>query len=163
MSIPDIPLSLDSEGRQSRLSSSMLVSSTDASSRTASNPPRPSSRNEIPTAKRLKLSSTTISAEFKPVIVTGANKGIGLAIVQRLLDETTDTFVFLGSRSLERGEAALKTVLSADTKGRASVLQIDVSDEKSIEKAVESVKVPDEPMLLVLQYYNTIRFDSNKL
>ncbi|GAB5371181.1 hypothetical protein AAMO2058_001557100 [Amorphochlora amoebiformis] len=140
MSIPDIPLSLDSEGRQSRLSSSMLVSSTDASSRTASNPPRPSSRNEIPTAKRLKLSSTTISAEFKPVIVTGANKGIGLAIVQRLLDETTDTFVFLGSRSLERGEAALKTVLSADTKGRASVLQIDVSDEKSIEKAVESVK-----------------------
>jgi len=77
-------------------------------------------------------------------VVTGANKGIGLGIVQRLLDETKDIYVFLGSRSLERGEAGLKKIVKNDTKSRVSVLQLDVSDENSIKKAAEAVKVPSE-------------------
>mmetsp|Transcript_12351 Transcript_12351/g.19594 ORF Transcript_12351/g.19594 Transcript_12351/m.19594 type:complete len:316 (-) Transcript_12351:140-1087(-) len=86
------------------------------------------------------MSATTIAKELKPVVVTGANKGIGLGIVQRLLDETKDIYVFLGSRSLERGEAGLKKIVKNDTKSRVSVLQLDVSDENSIKKAAEAVK-----------------------
>eukprot|EP00954_Amorphochlora_amoebiformis_P008320 646137-Amorphochlora_amoeboformis.AAC.1 len=98
------------------------------------------------------MSSTTIAKELKPVVVTGANKGIGLGIVQRLLDETKDIYVFLGSRSLERGEAGLKKIVKNDTKSRVSVLQLDVSDENSIKKAAEAVKVPSEKRI---QYTRT--------
>ena len=47
---------------------------------------------------------------MKRVVVTGANKGIGLAIVKRLLREYPDVYVYLGSRNVERGEAAIKQI-----------------------------------------------------
>ncbi len=43
---------------------------------------------------------------MRRILVTGANKGIGLAIVTALLDDYDDTFVLLGSRNLERGRSA---------------------------------------------------------
>ena len=40
----------------------------------------------------------------KVIIVTGANKGIGLAIVEALLQEVPESVLLLGSRDQARGQ-----------------------------------------------------------
>ena len=49
---------------------------------------------------------------MKKILVTGGNKGIGLAIVKRLLKEFPDTYLLLGSRDVQRGEAAVKQLVA---------------------------------------------------
>ena len=49
---------------------------------------------------------------MKKILVTGGNKGIGLAIVKLLLRDFSDTFLLLGSRDVARGQAAVKELLS---------------------------------------------------
>jgi NAD(P)-dependent dehydrogenase (short-subunit alcohol dehydrogenase family) len=70
----------------------------------------------------------------KPVaLVTGANQGIGLQIAK---DLTAHGFaVLVGSRNLERGEAAVKEV-GPD----ARALQLDVTDQASIAAAAERIR-----------------------
>ena len=70
----------------------------------------------------------------KPVaLVTGANQGIGLQIAKDLA--ARGLTVLVGSRSLERGEAAAREV------GLDSVaLQLDVTDQASITSAAERVR-----------------------
>ena len=46
----------------------------------------------------------------KRVLITGANKGIGFAISRRCLLDHEDTVVILGSRSIERGKAAIEAL-----------------------------------------------------
>jgi NAD(P)-dependent dehydrogenase (short-subunit alcohol dehydrogenase family) len=58
---------------------------------------------------------------MRRILVTGANKGIGHAIVKAILDEHADTFVYLGSRDAARGAA------SDLPKDRVAVLALDVS------------------------------------
>src|SRR5471032_2260848 len=70
----------------------------------------------------------------KPVaLVTGANQGIGLQIAKDLVGHGCT--VLVGSRSLERGEAAAKEV-GPD----AHALQLDVTDQASITAAAERVR-----------------------
>mmetsp|Transcript_30801 Transcript_30801/g.50938 ORF Transcript_30801/g.50938 Transcript_30801/m.50938 type:complete len:342 (-) Transcript_30801:177-1202(-) len=76
----------------------------------------------------------------KSFVVTGANKGIGLAIAKGLLD--AGCFVFVGSRDVERGEAAV-AALCSECPGyteRVTTLQLDVTDAASIQAAVDAVK-----------------------
>jgi NAD(P)-dependent dehydrogenase (short-subunit alcohol dehydrogenase family) len=70
----------------------------------------------------------------KPVaLVTGANQGIGLQIAKDLVAHGFT--VLVGSRNLERGEAAAKEV-GPD----AHALQLDVTDQASITAAGERVR-----------------------
>jgi len=70
----------------------------------------------------------------KPVaLVTGANKGIGLQIAKDLAAHGFT--VLVGSRNLEHGETAAKTV-GADARG----LQLDVTDPASITAAAERIR-----------------------
>ena len=70
----------------------------------------------------------------KPVaLVTGANQGIGLQIAKDLV--ARGFTVLVGSRNLERGEAAAKEV-GPD----AHALQLDVTDQASITAAAERVR-----------------------
>jgi NAD(P)-dependent dehydrogenase (short-subunit alcohol dehydrogenase family) len=70
----------------------------------------------------------------KPVaLVTGANQGIGLQIAKDLAAHGFT--VLVGSRNLERGEAAAKEV-GPD----ARALQLDVTDQASIAAAAERVR-----------------------
>ncbi len=70
----------------------------------------------------------------KPVaLVTGANQGIGLQIAKDLVAHGLT--VLVGSRNLERGEAAAKEV-GPD----AHALQLDVTDQASIAAAAERVR-----------------------
>jgi NAD(P)-dependent dehydrogenase (short-subunit alcohol dehydrogenase family) len=66
-------------------------------------------------------------------LVTGANQGIGLQIAK---DLTAHGFtVLVGSRNLERGEAAARTI-----DGDARALQLDVTDKASIAAAAERIR-----------------------
>ena len=49
---------------------------------------------------------------MKKILVTGANKGIGLGIVKKLLRDFPDTYLLLGSRDVAREEAAVREILS---------------------------------------------------
>lgn len=84
------------------------------------------------------------SANLRRIVVSGANKGIGRAIVERMLEEHDDVSVFLGSRSLDRGQAARDELLEAhpEWKGRLEVLELDVTDDVSVRAAAERVGAP---------------------
>ena len=58
-------------------------------------------------------------------LVTGANQGIGLQIAKDLAAHGFT--VLVGSRNLERGEAAARTI-----DGDARAIQLDVTDKASI-------------------------------
>lgn len=77
----------------------------------------------------------------KSVLVTGANRGIGRATVEAILDDRDDTRAFLGARSVDRGEEARDAIVAErpDAEGRVEVVQLDVADDASVEEAAESV------------------------
>lgn len=78
---------------------------------------------------------------MKRVVVTGANKGIGLAIVERILERESDAFVFVGSRDRGRGESARASIVgkNADWADRVAVLELDVSSDASVAAAARAV------------------------
>jgi hypothetical protein len=76
------------------------------------------------------------------VLVTGANRGIGLAISSLLLKSAQDVVVILACRDVAKGEVASKHLQAEDEsyKTRTEVLGLDVSDEASVQQAVAVVK-----------------------
>lgn len=78
---------------------------------------------------------------MRRVLVTGANKGIGYALVSTILDHHADTFAFLGSRDLGRGERARASLLEAhpDWAPRLAVIELDVTSADSVVRAAEQV------------------------
>ena len=78
---------------------------------------------------------------MKRILITGANKGIGLATVKKLLESYSDTYVLLGSRDLTRGKQALEGLLKNDyeLKDRIYLVQIDVEQDDSVNSAAEEV------------------------
>ena len=67
-------------------------------------------------------------------LVTGANQGIGFQIAKDLV--VNGFTVLVGSRNLERGEAAAKQI-GAD----AQAIQLDVTDQKSVSAAAERIEL----------------------
>lgn len=82
------------------------------------------------------------------IVVTGANKGIGLAIVTAILAENTHAEVFLGSRNAARGEAARAGLLAAHPHwaDRLHLLELDVSDDASVAAAAAAVRAQGAPL-----------------
>lgn len=78
---------------------------------------------------------------MKRILVTGANKGIGLAIATAILDEHDDTYVLLGSRSGERGREAAGGLTGSHPgwADRIGVIELDVSSDASVERAAREV------------------------
>jgi NAD(P)-dependent dehydrogenase (short-subunit alcohol dehydrogenase family) len=75
-----------------------------------------------------------MTVQDKPVaLVTGANQGIGLQIAKDLVAHGFT--VLVGSRNLDRGEAAARTI-----DGDAHALQLDVTDRASIAAAAQRVR-----------------------
>ena len=80
---------------------------------------------------------------WKVMLVTGGNKGIGLAIVETLLVEVEDSIVLLGSRDGARGQAAvdgLVAKLGKQVQGRLQLLVLDVTSQASVDAALAKVK-----------------------
>ncbi|KAJ7041819.1 hypothetical protein C8F04DRAFT_1078837 [Mycena alexandri] len=72
------------------------------------------------------------------VLITGANKGIGLAIAGLLAKEHDGYHILLGSRDSERGRKAAESLQREGLSVEA--LTVDVTDEDSIAAAVRTVK-----------------------
>jgi NAD(P)-dependent dehydrogenase (short-subunit alcohol dehydrogenase family) len=79
---------------------------------------------------------------MRRIVVTGANKGIGLAIARRILDEHEDTFVLLGARSVERGREAVDEIARArpELGERVMLLELDVSKDTSVSTAAKAAE-----------------------
>ena len=76
-------------------------------------------------------------SEKRIALVTGGNRGIGKEICRQL--GAKGLHVILGSRSLEKGEAAAAE-LREQGNPEIEVLELDVSSSASIEQAVETIK-----------------------
>mmetsp|Transcript_24201 Transcript_24201/g.29349 ORF Transcript_24201/g.29349 Transcript_24201/m.29349 type:complete len:278 (-) Transcript_24201:259-1092(-) len=78
---------------------------------------------------------------LKKVLVTGGNSGIGLALCKQLVQED-GCHVFMGSRNVERGTAAIKSIVDAapECAGKIDLVQIDTCDDDSVKKAATLVK-----------------------
>ncbi len=78
---------------------------------------------------------------MKRILITGANKGIGLATVAKLLDSYDETFLLLGSRDSKKGQEALNSLVDSqpEWKDRLDLIQIDVGQDVSVKSAAEEV------------------------
>jgi NAD(P)-dependent dehydrogenase (short-subunit alcohol dehydrogenase family) len=76
------------------------------------------------------------------ILVTGANRGIGLALAEAILDHGRGTHVWLGSRDFARGEQARVSLEQArrDRAGRITVVALDVADAESVREAAQQVR-----------------------
>lgn len=77
-----------------------------------------------------------MSTSTRTILVTGANKGIGLEICRQLV--RLGHRVILSARSAERGEAAVKDLAKEGLK--VEFLRLDTADEASIEQATRELK-----------------------
>jgi len=70
----------------------------------------------------------SVMSETKTILVTGANRGIGLEIVRQLASKGAK--VFLSARNAEAGRKAVKAIAE-----QVEFLELDVSSDQSIEQA----------------------------
>lgn len=97
---------------------------------------------------------------MRRILVTGGNKGIGRAIVEAILAEHDDTFVYLGSRDAGRGDDAVAAVVAAvpSAEGRVRRVALDVTDEGSVGAAAREVAA-DGPLYAVVNNAGTYEGD----
>ena len=89
---------------------------------------------------------------MKRVLVTGANKGIGRAVVEAILDRYPGVFVYLGCRSVERGTETQQQLAAKNPEylSRTKVVELDVTSDRSVSEAKKSVLEDCEPIGNVL-------------
>lgn len=78
----------------------------------------------------------------KHILITGGNRGLGLACIKLLLSSTCSSdrlHILMGTRNIEAGEHAISNHLS-QYQTQITPIQIDVCDKVSIAKAVEKVR-----------------------
>ncbi|MCJ1249574.1 hypothetical protein MMC30_006800 [Trapelia coarctata] len=76
----------------------------------------------------------------RTVFITGANRGIGLAILQAVALRFPEDHYLLGTRSLANGHEAVKQLRERRVQSKIDVLQLDVTDDESIGAAEKWVR-----------------------
>lgn len=85
-------------------------------------------------------------ADTQIVLTTGANTGLGLEVVKALYKSDSPYEIIVGSRSVKNAEDAIASVKqeTPTSNSHLSTLQIDISSDDSIRKAVEQVSARHE-------------------
>ena len=80
---------------------------------------------------------------MKPILITGANKGIGFAIAEGLLKRYSDTFIYLACRNLEKSVHSEKKLSDRNPtySARLEPIAMDVSCDSSVASAAESLRI----------------------
>ncbi|UJR18840.1 hypothetical protein I4U23_021968 [Adineta vaga] len=81
-----------------------------------------------------------MTEQKRVILVTGANKGIGLEVVKKLLEQSslnTNDIILLGSRDMKRGQDAIQQLGSPPN---VHLLQLDTSSKESIIAATNEIK-----------------------
>lgn len=76
------------------------------------------------------------------VLITGGNAGIGYEAVKAFLQSDRSYHILMGSRSIEKANAAIEQ-LKSEVPGSPStvdVVQVDIAEDQSIEKAFAQVQ-----------------------
>jgi NAD(P)-dependent dehydrogenase (short-subunit alcohol dehydrogenase family) len=74
------------------------------------------------------------------VLVTGANRGIGLAVLPALALRSPSDHYFLGCRDRSKGEAAVQGLRKLGITAPVDPIQMDVTSDESLRAAFETVK-----------------------
>lgn len=83
---------------------------------------------------------TTPSAS-KVVLCTGANRGLGLAILQVAGVRDPSATYILACRKKEDGQAAAEQLAKDGVSAKIDVLQLDVTDDEQILEAIKYVAI----------------------
>ncbi|KAI4144342.1 MAG: hypothetical protein L6R39_004225 [Caloplaca ligustica] len=73
------------------------------------------------------------------VLISGANSGIGFELARQLLTGSK-YHVLLGSRSIEKGQNAIKEIQAQQPLGTVELIQVDVTSEESVAAAAKEVE-----------------------
>ncbi|KAI3580008.1 hypothetical protein IWW34DRAFT_694513 [Fusarium oxysporum f. sp. albedinis] len=74
------------------------------------------------------------------VLITGANQGVGFETAKNLVLSSVKYHVIIGSRDEAKGEIAARSLQSLDDiKGTVSSIQIDVTDDNSVDAAAQTL------------------------
>ncbi|MEP6987569.1 MAG: SDR family oxidoreductase [Chloroflexota bacterium] len=73
---------------------------------------------------------------MRRILITGSNRGIGLELVERYLQQP-DTFIFATCR--QPADATDLTILAAQYPDHVKVVQLDVTNQPSIDQALQSI------------------------
>lgn len=86
----------------------------------------------------MQFYTINLNIKMKTVLITGANRSIGLETAKQLSEE--GLFVYIGSRNLQKGE---ETVKQLTEKGHQNIkaVEIDVTNPESIRKAKNSIEI----------------------
>lgn len=81
---------------------------------------------------------------IKSILVTGGNSGIGFALSKQLVMDH-GCHVFLGARSQQRGQEAVKRIVEAMSStsggsGQVEFVQVDTMSDESVAAAAETIK-----------------------
>nr|OQO30257.1 hypothetical protein B0A51_01805 [Rachicladosporium sp. CCFEE 5018] len=81
-------------------------------------------------------------ASPRVVLITGANSGIGYETAKAFLQSTKPYHVLFGSRSIDKGNAALKALQDEcpQASNKAELLLVDVTSDDSIDQAFKQIK-----------------------
>jgi NAD(P)-dependent dehydrogenase (short-subunit alcohol dehydrogenase family) len=83
-----------------------------------------------------------MSAEKKVVLLTGANAGLGFEVIKALYKTEQAYELIVGCRTISKGEAAIESITReiANSPSTLSVLEVDLSSDESISKAIQQIE-----------------------
>ncbi|KAF4440980.1 short chain dehydrogenase [Fusarium acutatum] len=74
------------------------------------------------------------------ILVTGANRGIGYAIVQAIATHLPSSTIVLGCRRKDAALEAIKSLIDSGIKSKIGYVELDIENDASIEAAVASLE-----------------------